>query len=66
MTEIPTKATTILELLAQMTLEEKLAQIVGFWAKDDGEAVAPLQGEFDTVTNLQQATRHGLGHLTRA
>ena len=29
-----------------MTLEEKLAQIVGFWEKGDGEVVAPLQGEF--------------------
>jgi len=73
MTEVPTKASTrtepgerILGLLAQMTLEEKLAQIVGFWEKEDGEAVAPLQGEFGTVTNLDQATRHGLGHLTRA
>ena len=28
----------------RMTLEEKLAQIVGFWDKGDGEAVAPLQG----------------------
>ena len=34
------------DLLARMTLEEKLAQIVGFWDKGDGEAVAPLQGEF--------------------
>jgi beta-glucosidase len=49
-----------------MTLEEKLAQIVGFWEKEDGEAVAPLQGEFGSVMNLEQATRHGLGHLTRA
>ncbi len=36
----------MLELLGRMTLEEKLAQIVGFWEKGDGEAVAPLQGEF--------------------
>jgi beta-xylosidase len=73
MTEVPTKAATrtepgerVVELLAQMTLEEKLAQIVGFWEKDDGEAVAPLQGDFGTVMNLEQATRFGLGHLTRA
>lgn len=31
-------------ILDQMTLDEKLAQIVGFWDKGDGEAVAPLQG----------------------
>jgi beta-xylosidase len=73
MTEVPTKATArtepgerILELLAQMTLEEKLAQIVGFWEKEDGEAVAPLQGEFGAAQNLEQATLYGLGHLTRA
>ena len=34
------------DLLGRMTLEEKLAQLVGFWDKEDGEAVAPLQGEF--------------------
>jgi beta-glucosidase len=73
MTEVPTLTGVrtqprerILELLARMTLEEKLAQIVGFWEKEDGEAVAPLQGEFEAVTNLEQFARHGLGHLTRA
>src|SRR5690348_9783779 len=73
MTEVPTLAGVrtqarerILGILAQMTLEEKLAQIVGFWEKEDGEAVAPLQGEFGTVINLEQFARHGLGHLTRA
>ncbi|WP_421740407.1 glycoside hydrolase family 3 N-terminal domain-containing protein [Cellulomonas sp.] len=54
------------ELLARMTLEEKLAQIVGFWEKGDGEVVAPLQGEFTHEQGLDEATRHGLGHITRA
>jgi beta-glucosidase len=53
------------ELLGRMTLEEKLAQIVGFWEKEDGEAVAPLQGAFGGVTKLDEFVRHGLGHLTR-
>ncbi len=53
------------ELLGRMTLEEKLAQIVGFWEKEDGEAVAPLQGEFGGITDLDEFSRHGLGHLTR-
>ncbi len=73
MTEVPTLAGVrthprerVLELLARMTLEEKLAQIVGFWEKADGEAVAPLQGEFGAITNLEQFAAHGLGHLTRA
>jgi len=55
----------VTELVARMTLEEKLAQIVGFWEKEDGEAVAPLQGEFADVQGLDEATLHGLGHLTR-
>jgi beta-glucosidase len=53
------------DLVAQMTLEEKLAQIVGFWEKDEGEAVAPLQGEFQEDRGLDEAAKHGLGHLTR-
>jgi len=54
------------DLLARMTLAEKLAQIVGFWEKEDGEAVAPLQGEFGAATGLDDFARDGLGHLTRA
>ena len=66
----PTPATSssearVGELLGQMTLEEKLAQIVGFWEKGDGEAVAPLQGEFGEERGLDEAVKHGLGHLTR-
>lgn len=53
------------ELLAQMTLQEKLAQIVGFWDKGDGEAVAPLQGEFAEASTFEGATKNGLGHVTR-
>jgi beta-xylosidase len=72
MTEVPTLAGVrteprerIHEILAQMTLEEKLAQIVGFWEKGDGEAVAPLQGAFIDASSLEQFARNGLGHLTR-
>lgn len=56
----------ISKLLAQMTLDEKLAQLVGFWEREDGETVAPMQGEFGAATSLEEFTRHGLGHLTRA
>jgi beta-glucosidase len=52
-------------LIADMTLEEKLAQLVGFWDKGDGEAVAPLQGVFDVVRGLPEVSKDGLGHLTR-
>lgn len=55
----------VLELLGRMTLEEKLAQVVGYWDKGDGEAVAPLQGEFVEPSGLDEAARDGLGHLTR-
>ncbi|RKN51197.1 glycoside hydrolase family 3 N-terminal domain-containing protein [Micromonospora endolithica] len=54
------------ELLSRMTIEEKIAQLVGFWEKEDGEAVAPLQGEFGDAVTLDDFVRHGLGHLTRA
>lgn len=53
------------ELLSSLSLEEKLAQIVGFWDKGDGDAVAPLQGAFAEPTSLQDVAAGGLGHLTR-
>lgn len=53
------------DLLGRMTIEEKIAQLVGFWEKEDGEAVAPLQGEFGDAFKLEDFSRHGLGHLTR-
>ena len=58
-------ADRLLVLIKGMSLEEKLAQLVGFWEKDDGEAVAPLAGEFTLAQGLDEATVHGLGHLTR-
>jgi beta-glucosidase len=53
-------------LLAQMTLDEKLAQIVGFWQDEEGDVVAPLQGEIRHGGGLADAIVNGLGHLTRA
>lgn len=52
-------------LLARMTLDEKLAQLVGFWVDQGGEVVAPLAGEMATSTAYADATAHGLGQLTR-
>ncbi len=63
-TDAPTEE-RVRALLAEMTLEEKLAQLVGFWDKGDGEAVAPLQGVFDVVRGLPAVSKDGLGHLTR-
>ena len=53
------------DLLAQMTLEEKQAQLVGFWVDQGDELVAPMAGEKKTSTRYEDATRHGIGHLTR-
>ncbi|WP_062317354.1 glycoside hydrolase family 3 N-terminal domain-containing protein [Demequina maris] len=55
----------VASLLADMTLEEKLAQITGFWEDEKGDVVAPLQGEVSVTGGLEDATRHGIGHFTR-
>lgn len=56
------------ELLARMTLEEKLAQLVGYWIDQHG-TVAPMQSEMAAgqlpSTALPAITRHGIGHYTR-
>jgi beta-xylosidase len=58
------------ELLSRMTLEEKLAQLVGIWpgsetdSGDDG--VAPMQDEVNAPPpDLQALLATGLGQLTR-
>nr|WP_186336983.1 glycoside hydrolase family 3 N-terminal domain-containing protein [Microbacterium sp. SLBN-146] len=48
-----------------MTLEEKRAQLVGFWVDQGDEVVAPMAGEMQTSTRYEEATAHGIGHLTR-
>ncbi|MFN3866148.1 MAG: glycoside hydrolase family 3 protein, partial [Demequina sp.] len=52
-------------LVAELSLDEKLAQIVGFWEGEEGDSVAPLQGELASTGKLDDAMKHGLGHLTR-
>ncbi|MFJ4039399.1 glycoside hydrolase family 3 N-terminal domain-containing protein [Microbacterium sp. NPDC090007] len=52
-------------LVAEMTLDEKLAQLVGYWVDQGDEVVAPMSGEKVTSTAYADATVHGLGHLTR-
>ncbi len=55
-------------LLADMTVEEKLAQLVGVWvgvSPDDAE-VAPAQHEFsEPLPAWSELTKPGLGQLTR-
>ena len=49
-----------------MTLEERLAQLVGFWVDKGDEARRP-DGRRDGATRASyaDATTHGLGQLTR-
>ncbi|GAT73664.1 glycoside hydrolase family protein [Microbacterium sp. HM58-2] len=53
------------DLLSRMTLEEKQAQLVGFWVDQGDEVVAPMAGEKKSTTRYDEATAHGIGHLTR-
>jgi beta-glucosidase-like glycosyl hydrolase len=61
----PGASSRVIELLSRMTLEEKLAQLVGFWVDQGDEVVAPMAGEMASSTRYEDATVHGIGHLTR-
>lgn len=54
-------------LIAEMTLEEKIAQLYGVWvgASDEPEDVAPHQHEMDDAIDLDELLPAGLGQLTR-
>lgn len=55
-------------LLAELTLEEKLSQLVGLWVGADasGGDVAPHQSDMSQqVPAFEQVIQHGLGQLTR-
>lgn len=54
-------------LAAEMTLEEKVAQLYGIWvgASNEGGEVAPHQHEMDDEIDLDAALPLGLGQLTR-
>ena len=61
-------AKRVADLLARMTLEEKLAQLGSVWmgASADGSGVAPMQDEFsDELPPLDDLIKDGLGQLTR-
>lgn len=70
-------ATRVELLLRAMTLEEKVAQLGSRWAgndmadtelpEDETMNVAPMQDVFTAggTISLEDASRHGLGHLTR-
>lgn len=52
-------------LIAQMTREEKIAQLAGYWIDQGDELVAPMAGELASSAKYEDASRHGIGHLTR-
>ncbi|MFD2793763.1 beta-glucosidase [Promicromonospora vindobonensis] len=65
---MPEVSERVRALHAQMTLEEKLAQLVGYWLDQGGNVVAPMQGEMAGVrasSSLPEITKNGLGHYTR-
>ncbi len=62
---LPAVSERVQSLHAQMTLDEKLAQLVGYWVDQGDELVAPMAGEMVTSTKYEDATAHGIGHLTR-
>ncbi|WP_203667564.1 beta-xylosidase/alpha-l-arabinosidase [Cellulomonas pakistanensis] len=65
---MPLVSDRVRDLHARMTLEEKLAQLVGYWLDQNG-TVAPMQSEMAAGQKdsgaLPEVTRHGLGHYTR-
>ncbi|GGE98268.1 glycoside hydrolase family 3 N-terminal domain-containing protein [Mycetocola zhadangensis] len=62
---LPETSKRVRELHARMTLDEKLAQLVGYWVDQGPDIVAPMQGEMASSNRYADATEHGLGHLTR-
>lgn len=64
----PEASERVRALLAEMTLEEKAAQIVGYWLDQGGEVVAPMADEMSTAKDgrtLADITKDGLGQYTR-
>ncbi|MCA5894265.1 glycoside hydrolase family 3 C-terminal domain-containing protein [Isoptericola sp. NEAU-Y5] len=64
---MPQVSERVAALHSAMTLDEKLAQLVGYWLDKGGDVVAPMQGEMasDDGARLDEVTRHGIGHYTR-
>jgi beta-xylosidase len=60
--------TRVDELIAAMTVEEKIAQLYGVWvgASDSGGDVAPHQHDIEEVVDLDALLPSGLGQLTRS
>ena len=63
--DLPTVSQRVHQLHSEMTLDEKLAQLVGYWVDQGDELVAPMAGEKISSARYETASAHGLGHLTR-
>lgn len=64
----PAASPRVADLLSRMTLEEKTAQLVGYWLDQGGDVVAPMQNEMGRAgagDALADITRDGIGHYTR-
>ncbi|GAA4166739.1 glycoside hydrolase family 3 N-terminal domain-containing protein [Gryllotalpicola daejeonensis] len=65
---MPRVSERVAALHAQMTLDEKLAQLVGYWLDQNG-VVAPMQSEMSAGQKggeqLSEITKDGLGQYTR-
>jgi beta-xylosidase len=58
----------VADLLGRMTLAEKLAQLAAVWPRtngEDGDGVAPMQGELAETEPLADLIVAGIGQLTR-
>jgi len=65
---MPQVSERVQKLIDEMTLEEKIAQIVSYWPDQGGNVVAPMQGEMAVASDgktLADITKHGLGQYTR-
>lgn len=62
---LPRFSARVEALMEQMTLDEKQAQLVGFWVDQGDEVVAPLAGEKKSSSRYEEASALGIGHLTR-
>lgn len=61
----PSLSPRVADLLSRMTLEEKQAQLLGYWVDQGDEVVAPMAGEKKSSARYEEAAAHGIGHLTR-
>lgn len=66
---MPEVSERVRALAASMTLEEKLAQLTGYWLDQGGNVVAPMQSEMASGQassgQLAEITKNGIGHFTR-